>query len=141
MEAVHVGGHQLGVAAGRAVRGDDGAAEPGRVDAGADRVDDTRGLTAEYGGSSGSGGALSEASPVRITVSTKCAPAARTAIRTWPGPATGSGQVSWRRFSAGPNSCRTTACTASSSDGFDTHHPATSTELEVKRPPAGNARA
>src|SRR3712207_7055569 len=33
-----------------------------------------------------------------------------TLFRSWPGPGTGSGTVSYLRLATGPNSCRTTAC-------------------------------
>ena len=53
--------------------------------------------------------------PARMVVSTTCTPAADTAIRTWPGPGTGSGTSSRTRFSAGPKVCWRMACTGVSS--------------------------
>jgi hypothetical protein len=89
-----VGDRQLGVAAaGRAEVGDDAPGEQVRVGAGAERVDDPGDLAPRDRRQLGSGSAPC-GRPERIIVSTRCTPAAATAIRTWPGPGAGSSTVS-----------------------------------------------
>src|SRR4051812_28875288 len=61
-------------------------------------------------GRTGSGYGPSK-SPERSAVSITWTPAAATAIRTWPGPASGSSVLSYFRLPAGPNAWRRMACT------------------------------
>ncbi|GDY75895.1 hypothetical protein SAV31267_053800 [Streptomyces avermitilis] len=110
MEAVGIGDGEFGVAAGgEAEVGDDALAEPVARDARAEGLDGAGDLAAGNRGQRGGLGA-GPRTPSRRAASRRCTPAAATAIRTWPGPGSGSSTFSYARFSAGPKAWRRTAC-------------------------------
>ena len=111
VQAVGVGDGELGVAAGREAEvGDDALAEPGGVGALAERRRRCRRPRGRGWWGARRGGARARAMPSRRAVSRRCTPAAATAMRTWPGPGTGSSVCSYVRFSAGPKAWRRMAC-------------------------------
>ena len=91
-DQVDVADRLLGVPAGhRTEVGHDPAAQPVVVHARADLVDDAGHLAARDGRERRRG--IGPGSPRRSVVSSRWTPAAATAIRTWPGPGSRSGQL------------------------------------------------